>query len=210
MNRITILLPITILITSLLYSCSEVIFRDVNCRDFENNNDLKWFSGKKGEILTFNKSDGTTVSFNIVDKYIFHRTKYISDTGCGCHDMWGMMMTNENDTISMYSQAKYVEDNDANLYDNLYIKIDGELSGFITEDKLLVPEFSIDTLNFNNIIKFSFNHNGNKKFNTIYIAPEIGIIQMNRNDGEIWINQNLTEIQSTSFDSFEYSENTCE
>lgn len=205
-----VILLIIISTTIILQSCGVLMFQKIDCRGFENKDDLKWFAGKIGDTITFVKPDNTSISFIVNDKYILHRTKYISDTGCGCHDMWGILLTSNSDTISMYSQSKYVYDNKANRYDRLYVEIDKELASFTTENKSIIDDFEIDTVKFEKVIKFEFNHIKEKQFKRVYIAENIGIIQMERVNGEVWKNKDLTKVLNTDFNSFIYEETTCD
>lgn len=119
-------------------------------------------------------------------------------------------MVSGTDTISIYNGVKYVENNEANDYKNLFVKIDEKLSSFITEDVSIVDELSIDTIDFVNVIKYNYEFPDNLHFNTVYMAKNYGIIKMVRKNGEIWTNINLTDELNTNINTFEYSENTCE
>lgn len=210
-SKKTIAISLIIMATGLiLQSCGTLIFQEIVCRDFENKDDLNWYAGNIGDTISFVNANNQTMNFTVKDKYILHRTKYISDTGCGCHDMWGILLTSNTDTISMYSHAKYVYDNKANRYDRLNVEIDRELASFITEDKSIIGGFEIDTVKFEKVIKFEYNHIKEKQFKCVYIAENIGIIQMERVNGEIWRNKNLTKLLNSDFDSFIYEETTCE
>lgn len=208
--KLVFALIVLIAIGGMLKSCGVLMFVEIECRDFENHDDLKIYAGNIGDSIAFVNSNNQTMKFNIDHKYIYHRTKYVSDTGCGCNDMWGIMLVSNSDTISMHSDAKYVYDNKANRYDRANIEIDGALASFFTEDKSIVNNFVIDTVKFDKLIKFEYNHTGNMRFKRVYIAENIGIVQMERVNGEIWINKNLTEHLNTDYKSFLYEESTCE
>lgn len=206
MKKITLIGLVFILLTS---ACNKIIFRDIDCRDFSNQENLKYFGGIIGDTVTFKKPDDNLAKFVIKEKYLVHRTGYTSDTGCGCHDTWGLLMTSGTDTISLFNGVTYVEDNDANKYNKLFVKIDEKLSVFITED-ISTVDLSIDTIDFANVIKYNYEFPDNLNFNTVYMAKNYGIIQMKRQNGEIWTNVNLTDELNTNINTFDYSENTCE
>ncbi|MBN2891738.1 MAG: hypothetical protein JXL97_07715 [Bacteroidales bacterium] len=192
------------------FSCNKLFFKKVECRSFEYTEELEWFTGEKNDTVTFIKPDSNTIDFVISDKYLIHRTLYHSGSDCNCKDLWGILMVNETDTISIFSESYYIENNDAEKSDNFYIIAEGHLSGFINEDVTIIQNFTVDSITFNEVKKFEYPHANNSQFHKIYIAKEIGIVQMEKVDGEIWINQNLTNPLATNLESFEYSENTCE
>lgn len=193
----------------LLHSCGILFYRNIECREFQNNEELRWFVGNVGDTVTFFKQDNTKVKFEIVDKYILHMKQYISDTGCGCSDRWGLLMKNDTDTISMYSDAKYVYNNPSKRYDKFYILSGGIITGFVTEDKVLLPSINIDTIIIKDVVKFTYNHKDSLRFNSVYVAKDLGIIKLERVNGEVWINKNLTIRDTTSIKSFEFSEQYC-
>ena len=207
--RIVVLTLICMVVFGVYHSCG-IMFREVSCRDFEFQDELKWYAGNVGDVLTFSNNESKTKQFVIKDKYLFHVTKYISDTGCGCHDGWGILLSAENDSISMYSQSKYVENKSANRYDSFYIRANGKLSGFITEDKSIVTNYTIENKTFAQVMVFEYSHTESNQFKKIVIAPEIGIIELIETNGTVWRNVDLETKLNIDKDSFEYSENTCE
>ena len=202
-----LLISITLL---LLFSCNRIIFREVNCRDFEFQDDLKWYAGNVGDTITLSNKTSDTIKFVIRDKYLIHRKKYVSDTGCGCFDRWGILLSVDKDTISMYSDSKYVENNSANRYDCFYIKYNDILSGFITEDKMIVENYAIENKIFAQVLIFEYAHTEKNQFKKIVIAPEIGIIELIATNGDVWRNTDLETKLNIDISSFEYSENICE
>ena len=208
--KINIIVLITFLIL-IFQSCGILFYRKIECREFENIEDLRWFPGKIADTITFYKQDNTIVKFEISDKYILHMKQYISDTGCGCFDRWGILLTNKKDTISMFSDAKYVYNNKPNRYDKFYIKTNNILSGFITEDKDTLEFISINGNKIYNITKFRYDHTDSLKFKSVYIAKDIGIVKLERVNGEIWINKDLMKKDTsyTNISSFDFSEQYC-
>lgn len=203
-----LLLGLTITLSVL--SCKKLIFREVQCREPNNTNHLKWFAGKLNDTITLVKPDNTIINFIVDDKYIFHRTQYTSDTGCGCHDMWGIRMVSGSDTISMYNQEKYVEDNESNGYSACQLTINGIYSGFISEDKSSLSSMIVNDTTITNLIRFKYENNDEGQFTEIYISENIGIVQMVSANGDKWVNQDLTSSLDVSLGSFSYEENTCE
>ena len=194
----------------LFISCDFFPFHNVTCREFAYHDALKWYPGYIGDTITFVKQDHTKVDFIIKKKYIYHITDYTSDSGCGCYDCYGMTIMHAKDTIDMFGEASYVNDNDAIRGSYIYAKVDGNMSGFITEDASKISSYTIDSITFTNVLRYKYSHSESSKFKEIYFAENIGIIKMVRNNGEIWINNNLTQKLNTDFDTFSYNEEKCE
>ena len=106
---------ICMIILGFFHSCG-LMFREVKCRDFEFQDELKWYSGNVGDVIALSNKYNDTIEFVVKDKYIIHTQKYTSDTGCGCHDIWGMTLSTSKDTIVMNSESIYVEKNAAKKY----------------------------------------------------------------------------------------------
>jgi hypothetical protein len=193
-----------------LCSCNKLIFREINCRDFEFQDDLKWYAGNVGDTLTLSNKKHEIRKIVIIDKYLSHRKKYVSDTGCGCYDIWGMVLTNGSDTIIMNGESVYVEKNEAKRYDGFYIQYNNTVSGFIEEDKSIAINYVIDSITFAQVKIFAYSYTGNNQFRKIVIAPDTGIVELIETNGNVWKNVNLTTKLSIDISSFEYSENTCE
>ena len=207
-NRLSIIGMVIIL--GVCHSCGTIIFREVKCRDFEFQDDLKWYPGNVGNVISLSNKDNETKEFIIKDKYIIHTKKYTSDTGCGCHDIWGILLSTSNDTIIMNSESVYVENNKAKKYDYFFIKNNNKGSGFINEDKSIVTNYSIGNITFSQVLIFEYSHTENNQFKKIVIAPEIGVVELTETNGNIWKNMNLETKLNIDIVSFEYSEKTCE
>jgi len=121
-----------------------------------------------------------------------------------------MISENASDTIGMFSQAKYVYDNEADVSERLGLVIDGDYSGFYSEDKSVETNFEIDCFMFDEVLKYEYSFTDSNNVKVVYIAKEIGIIQLEKVNGEVWVNENLDKKLNIDFDSFTYSENTCE
>ncbi len=203
-----LLLSLAVSFLVIFHSCT-LPFSKVECRDFSYYSSLSWYPGFVGDTVTFVKQDNTKIDFIIKNKYIYHIPDYISDSGCGCYDCFGMMMIHHNDTIDMFGEGSYIYDHIANRNNCLYIKMDGVLTGFVGEDASIIKSYTIDSISFTNVLRYKYTYTENAKFKEIYIAERIGIIKMVRNNGEIWINENLTQPLNADFDTFSYEEIEC-
>jgi len=183
-----------------------LFFSQVDCREFENNKDLVWYPGIKGDTIRFMKSDNSLVKFIIADKFITHTTSYISDTGCSCLDIWGISLSNGSDSIHYWGGSNYIYDQDQKRYDRIFIEINGVKSGFTNEISRTISDTIIDKINYKEVRKFKRDLLNENDFITIYTAKSIGIIKMEKSNGEIWINSNLNENQNFDFESFNYIE----
>ena len=203
--KILLILPAALL----LYSCGMGMFSEVTCRDFTQTDDLRFFAGNEGDSTVF-RSGEKRKRFFLEKKFIFHRTKYISDTGCGCLDRWGSFFTNETDTISIYSDERYVYNNTANRTEELQMFIDGKMSGFITEDARILENFELEGKIFGKVRVLEYLHADPLQFRRVHVAHDYGIIRMERVNGEVWINEDLTDTRPTDRSTFDYQETTCQ
>ncbi len=205
-SKKTLLIIFSTLICLFWSSCGTLFFSQVDCREFENNKDLVWYPGIKGDTIRFMKSDNSLVKFIIADKFITHTTSYISDTGCSCLDIWGISLSNGSDSIHYWGGSNYIYDQDQKRYDRIFIEINGVKSGFTNEISRTISDTIIDKINYKEVRKFKRDLLNENDFITIYTAKSIGIIKMEKSNGEIWINSNLNENQNFDFESFNYIE----
>ena len=203
------LLIICVIMLEVFYSCGKLFWREIKCRDFEFQDDLKWFAGNIGEIITLSNKENETKEFIIRDKYIYHRTKYISDTGCSCHDIWGILLSTEKDTIGMYSHSSYIEKNKSEKYDYFYIRLNNQLSVFKSENKSIIENYSIGDKPFVQVLIFEF-QDENNPIKKVVVAPEIGVIEITETNGSVWKNTDLETKLNIDISSFDYSENICD
>ncbi|MDR1698464.1 MAG: hypothetical protein LBR75_01385 [Prevotellaceae bacterium] len=196
--------------TLFLSSCGELMFREINCRSFEFQDDLKWYAGNVGDVITLSNQANETKEFIIEDKVIFHTKKYTSDTGCGCYDRWGMQLIGSKDTITMYSESVYIEKNAAESSNYFLITFNNVFSGYFDENRSIVSNYTIESNTFAQVLIFDYLPAANKQFNKIVIAPEIGVVQLIEANGNIWTNTDLNRKLNIDMNSFKYNENTCE
>jgi len=187
-----------------------LIFREMKCRDFEFQDDLKWYAGNVGDVITLSTEDKETKKFVVEDKYIMHTKKYTSDTGCGCQDIWGIVLSSDNDTIIINGESAYVENDAAKKYNSFFIKHNNKASGFIDEDKSIVTNYTIDNITFAQVLIFEYSYTENNQFKKIVIAPELGVVELTETNGTVWKNTDLETKLNIDITSFEYSEQTCE
>ncbi len=190
-------------------SCSKDTADRIECDEFRYMDNLAWFAGIPGDSLHFSNEQDSIMSFVIAEKHIFQVTSYLTGRNCNCHDVWGIMLENGPDTISMYSQFLYDQSVEVR-YDNLVIKVDEELSGFLRQDITLVEFLTIGDVVFEEALRFQFAQNSGNKFRTVHVAREVGIVRMERMNGEVWTNTQPQRNLRIDFDSFDYSESTCE
>lgn len=207
MNHSKIVIYITsIFIFFLISACGILFLTKVDCRKFENNLDLEWYPGNKGDTIIFIKSDNTLAKFIIANKFIIHTTSYISDSGCSCLDIWGISLSNGSDSIHYWGGSNYIYDQEKERYDRVFIELEGVKSGFINEVSRSIRDTVIDNIYYKEVRIFKSDVSDNNDFITIYTAKGIGIIKMEKSNGEIWINNNLKTSQNFDFKSFNYIE----
>ena len=209
MNK-TITITIFILIAVFLSTCEKIIFKEIDCRAFGLTEEYYWNPVNNGDSVVFINSSNERNRFIVVDKRILHRTKYTSDTGCGCLDESNMLMTNNSDSIWFRNELRYVEDQIGNRYEDVVFVLDNKQSIFYETHMTTGETYSIDSLTFTNVKRFEYNYTDNLRVKTVYFVKNIGIIRFEMVNGEIWTNENLTDYETTTIESFTYSENTCE
>lgn len=201
-----------VIITGLFLSCGKIIFREIECRDFQFKGEYYWFPLKTGDSVVFvNKTTNVRKKYKIADKRIAHRTKYISDTGCGCLDNSKMLLISGTDSIWFNNELRYVEDFEREYYEDIVFVIKGTQSGFYETSKTKLDTYTLDSILFSDVEFFECKDcKDNLSVKKLYRVKNLGIISFELVNGEIWINENLTKTGKTSMDSFAYTENTCE
>jgi hypothetical protein len=126
--------------------------------------------------MVFVNSFNELNKFNVVDKRISHRTKYISDTGCGCLDKSSMLFTNDSDSIWFTKEVRYIEDQSNNRYEDVVFDINKIESVFYETHMILLPTYSIDSLTCTNVKRFDYDYTDNLKVKTVYLLKNLGII----------------------------------
>lgn len=209
MKRLIIIFLIT---SGLFLSCGKIIFREIKCRNFQLKGENYWFPLYVGDSVVFiNPSTNARKKYIVVNKYISHRTEYISDTGCGCLDVSGMLLTSGSDSLWFKNELRYVEDQKGNYYEDIIFVIKNKKSGFFETERTKLNTYSLDSINFTDVELFECKDcKENLKVKKMYRVRNLGIISFELVNGEVWINENLSKIGLTTMDSFEYSENTCE
>lgn len=200
------------IVTGLFFSCDKIIFREIKCRDFQIKGENYWFPLNVGDSVVFiNTSTSIRKKYTIIDKRISHRTKYTSDTGCGCLDNSGMLLTSGSDSLWFNNELKYVEDNEGNYYEDIIFVINGKQSGFYETSRTILDNYALNSVNFSDVEFFECTDcKVDLSVKKLYRVKNLGIISFELVNGEVWINENLTKTGQTTIDSFEYSENTCD
>lgn len=204
------LLYIFIFSLTLLMSCGILLFRNIECREFASQDELVWFPGNVGDTVIFKKSSSGSATFMVVRKSIYHTLGYKSDTGCGCADLWELILANDSDTLGVVGQIHYVNNNPPRRNDRVIISIDNNNAGFVTSDRSILKSITIGGVKLDSVAQFKYNHPNPEDFNKAIISKGLGIVQLVRNNGEIWTNLNLIRTGTTSIDSFKYSETPCQ
>jgi hypothetical protein len=209
MKKIIIIFTFILIAISLSF-CKKVIFRDIDCRTFTLTEEYYWNPIDNGDSVVFINSLNERNKFIVIDKRISHRTKYTSDTGCGCLDESSLLMTNNSDSIWFKNELRYVEDQTGNRYEDIVFILNAKQSVFYETHLTKGVTYSIDSLTFTNVKKFEYNYTDNSNVKSVYMVKNLGIIRFELVNGEMWTNENLTEYKTTTIETFTYSENTCD
>lgn len=196
----------------LFFSCKKIVFREVECRDFQIRGEHYWFPLHDEDSVVFiNSSTNARKKYTVVDKRISHRTKYTSDTGCGCLDYSGMLLTSGTDSLWFSNELRYVEDKEGNYYEDIVFVINGKKSGFYETSRTHLDTYTLNSISFSDVEFFECKEcEVDLSVKKLYRVKNIGIISFELFNGEVWINENLTKTGITTMDSFEYTENTCD
>lgn len=200
------------IVTALFYSCNKIVFREIKCRDFQIKGEDYWFPLNVGDSVVFvNSSTNIRKKYIIVNKRISHRTKYTSDTGCGCFDNSGMLLISGTDSLWFNNELKYVENNEGNYYEDIIFVIKGKKSGFYETSRTKLDNYTLNSVSFSDVEFFECkNCTVDLSVKKLYRVKRMGIISFELVNGEVWMNENLTKTGLTTKDSFEYSENICD
>jgi hypothetical protein len=203
------LLELIVIVLS-LSSCSILPFQDVTCNKFSIRGEEYWSPLSVGETIVFVNDKNEEKSYTIVDKYIKHTTNYITDSGCACEDLSGMLLISNNDSIG-FNNLLVSQKHQKEQYDQrISFVINGSQSWMFENNKTTLETFSINTITFSNVEQFVCEeYEGELSLKKLYQVKNLGIIQFELRNGEIWRNKNLTEYQETNKDSFKYSEGVC-
>ena len=133
-----------------LPSCKKVIFREIDCKAFNLTEEFYWNPVNNGDSVVFINSSNERNKFIVVDKRISHRSRYISDSGCGCLDESSMLMTNESDSIWFRNEHRYGEDQ-TNWYEDVVFVLNEKQSVFYESQIIALETYLIDSLAFSNV-----------------------------------------------------------
>jgi len=199
---------ICMFIFGFFHSCGVLMFRKINCRNFEFQEELKWYAGDIFDVMTFSDQENNIKKFVINDKYLFHTTRYYSDTGCDCYNLWGILLVSGSDTLSMYSESSYIEKRTAKRRDSFYAKYNNIASG--SRDRSIETNYAIENKTFAQVLIYDYSHTESSQLKKIVIAPEIGIMELFEVNGTIWRNMDLETKLNIDISSFDYRERACE
>lgn len=213
MNNLTpisksfIFLGLSILLFS---ACKEAIFREVPCRAFAEQEDLQWMVGNKKDTLSFLTSNKTLHHFTVAAKDIIHRKKYVSDSGCGCNDIWEVLYTEGTDSLVVVFFTKYVENKPATKYEDVAAVFNHTTSYFNETKRTVLSNYTIDSTSFTEVYQYANTYTGANQVKAIYLIKHVGIAQMEMTNGDIWTNTRLNTKKTVDKSSFDYQENTCQ
>lgn len=201
-----------LILVAMFYSCGKIIFREVKCRDFQIKGENYWFPLVLGDSVVFaNKAMSLRKKYIIVDKKIFHRTQYTSDTGCGCLDQSQMLLTSGSDSLWFVNEERYVEQNEGKYYEDIVFVVNKIKSRFNETSKTKLSNFTLNSVSFSDVEFFECKDcKAELSLKKLYRVNNIGIIYYELVNGEVWINENLLKTGNIAKDSFVYSENTCQ
>ena len=190
--------------------CNKVVNREIGCRGFALTDQYYWCPESFGDTITFVNQHNDSAKYVVVDKTITHRIKYISDTGCGCSDLTGMLLIHEDDSIWFRHSLLYIENQTGNQYEDIVFVLDHVQSAFIETNRSALASYETNELTFSNVRQYEKTYAEPTKVNKVFTVKNLGIIRFELVNGDVWTNANLTNYVVTTQGSFSYSENICQ
>jgi hypothetical protein len=194
--------------------CGKLFHREVNCRAYQLKEEKYWFPHKAGDSVVFMSSLNETRIYKVADKSIVHRTKYYSDTGCGCEDIASMLLTSGEDSIWLKTKLRYIEDNTGNTLEDVVFDFGDIQSGdiqsvFYETHRTYMPSHTIDSVTFSDIKKFEFAYTNPINVKAVYMVKNTGIVRFEMVNGTIWSQTDIANTDTVSIESFEYQDTIC-
>ncbi len=198
------------LILILISSCVGFM-ETVNCRDFSLNEENYWFPLAVGDTVSFVNTKDEIKTFTVVDKHISHRKEYTSDTGCGCYDESRMLLKSGVDSLWLRREVMYVNDNKGNNYEEIVFTINGKQSGFYETDRSKINSVTINEKTFTDVVFYTCSEcEKDLSVNKMYSVKNLGVVQFEQVNGEVWTRTNLSNYGATTMESFIFEETTCD
>jgi len=198
-----LILIITIFV---LNSCGVLVFRKIECRDFQLKEELFWFQGKiKTSYVFVNEKTGEEKTFILKDKWISHRQKYSSDTGCDCHDKSSQFLIGNKDSIWTINDLRYIEKQEQKITEAVTIVFDGvkiiynSIHSSINIKNEIINEIEIETKTF-------INSDSNSE---IKLGKGVGLISIKISKNEIWKRKNITIEPISKIGDYRFMYNFC-
>jgi hypothetical protein len=202
---------ILIITATYLNSCKVLPFHKVDCKPFTIRGEVYWFPFPEEETVTFVNHKNIEKTYIIVENYISHTTKYTSDMGCACNDRSAMLLIHENDSIWFANQLISQEHQNEKYYEDIVFVIDGVRSGFYETAKSHLETYSIDTITFSDVEVFECPKcDIDLSVKKLYRVKNLGVIQFELVDGEVWFNKNLSDYRNITQEQFRYYEYECD
>jgi hypothetical protein len=194
-----------------LSACSILPFHNVACKPFAIRGEAYWFPLQVGETVIFVNDKNIEKVYTVMDKYISHTTNYTTDTGCACRDMSGMLLINGNDSVWFNNKLIYQEKQEEKYYEDIFFIIDGIQTGFYETSKSYLETYSTGTATFSDVELFECTKcETGLAVRKLYRVKNLGIIQFELVNGEVWVNKNLSGYRDVSQESFNYHEYVCD
>jgi hypothetical protein len=201
---------ILILVMFSLTSCGYLFLKEIKCRELRSDN-LRLFPGKLNDTISFIGNDSIIKHFIINDKRVQHTTKYISDTGCSCHDIIQMLYTSGQDSIWTMYQLNYIYDQKEKEYFEIFFVLDGIKNGFteVYQDSAFTGHY-VNGNNYPGQRKYKWLGESEKNIiKQCLMADNIGLLQFQNIKGDTWTRTNIRD-QSTDIKTFDFKERTCD
>ncbi len=196
-----------LIIITLALVLNSCIFRTVDCRPYELKFEEFWMQGEIGtSTLTMKNSQDIEKTLVLKDKWIAHTSNYTSDTGCNCNDQSAQLISVGTDSIWMFTNAWYIEKNDAEFYETVKVIINGISNSFsennLTNSSEIIGTTTISTRTYesNAVTVGAY---------SITFGKGLGPIRIKFRNGDFWEILNPTIRYTSPISTYRYEETIC-
>jgi hypothetical protein len=208
-NQTRVLILITTCAIALA-GCGKLWNREIDCNIYAVSDETFWFPDPVGSQFMFKGSSGDSIVFLKLDNYIWHTTGYTTDTGCGCNDRSGQLLTAGNDSLWFNTEMSYIENNIPQRYETIGVVLNGHKSVFTTTELLSIDSIQIGGQVFSNIKKYELEATSDSLApKMIILGQDKGILRIVLQNGML-LESNPINASSVRISDFNYSEGWCD
>lgn len=171
---------------------------------------MYWFPFPNGHQFAVKNSAGDSLVFSKVDNYIWHTSGYTTDTGCGCSDRSGQLLTVGNDSIWFNTEMNYIENNLPQRIETIGLVWQGRRTVFTEGERTDKDSLHIQNLVVNDIRKYDLPASTDSLApRTIYTGLHAGLLRIVLQNGNVW-EASTPIVCAVAVSDFNYNEGWCD